>query len=68
MAASGALAIDMTPILLLSIIGSLVIGVLGRHRRIGFLGFLILSLVLTPVLGLLVLLLTADDRVGIETQ
>jgi hypothetical protein len=56
----------MTPLLLASIIGSVVIGYLGRHRRIGFLGFLIVSLIFTPIIGLLVLLLTADERVGLE--
>ncbi|MBI2215374.1 MAG: hypothetical protein HYU52_17120 [Acidobacteria bacterium] len=49
---------------LLLIGGALLIGFLGRHRRIGFLGFAVISLLITPVLGLLVLVLTSDDRVG----
>jgi uncharacterized membrane protein YGL010W len=35
-----------------------VIGVVGRHRRPGFFGYFIFSLVLTPILMLLVLLFT----------
>lgn len=54
----------MSPMLLLLIAGAVLVGFLGRHRRIGFLGFALLSLVITPLLGLLVLLLSADDRVG----
>ncbi len=54
----------MTPLLLVHIVGSVLIGFLGRHRKIGFLGFLIVSLLITPVLGLLVLILTGDARIG----
>ena len=50
--------------LALMIAGAVLVGYLGRHRRIGFLGFAILSLLITPLLGLLVLILSADDRVG----
>jgi Sec-independent protein secretion pathway component TatC len=50
--------------LLLMVAGSVLVGWLGRHRRIGFLGFFIVSLLITPILGLLVLILSADDRVG----
>lgn len=42
---------------------SLAIGFLGRHRRIGSLGFFIVSILLTPILGLLILVLTTDKRV-----
>ncbi len=54
----------MSPILLLMTAGSVLVGWLGRHRRIGFLGFFLVSLLVTPILGLLVLILSADDRVG----
>ena len=57
----------MEPLLLIHIIGAIVIAYLGRHRRIGFLGFLILSLLITPILAFLVLLLTTDKRVGAST-
>jgi hypothetical protein len=49
----------MTPLVAFFIVGSIVVGLAGRHRRIGFVGFLILSLLITPVLGLLALWLTA---------
>lgn len=54
----------MAPTLLLMIAGAVLVGWLGRHRRIGFLGFFLVSLLITPILGLLVLILSADDRVG----
>lgn len=47
-------------------LGAVIVGVAGRHRRIGFVGFLIFALLLTPPLVLLILILTrsmpADDR------
>jgi hypothetical protein len=46
------------------IVGAVLVGYLGRHRRIGFLGFLLLSLLITPLLALLVLILSSDERVG----
>jgi hypothetical protein len=39
---------------------------LGRHRRIGWLGFFLVSLLLTPIITLLILVLTADRRTEIE--
>jgi hypothetical protein len=41
---------------------SLLVGWLGRHRQIGFVGFTGLSLVFTPVLILLVLMMTHESR------
>lgn len=53
----------MSPLLVLHVLGSVLVGYLGRRRRIGFLGFLIASLLITPILALLVLLLTAESPV-----
>jgi hypothetical protein len=53
----------MSPLFLM-VAGSVLVGFLGRHRRIGFLGFFLLSMVITPLLGLLVLILSADERIG----
>jgi hypothetical protein len=39
-------------------IGAVIVGVAGRQRRIGFVGFLLLALLLTPPLVLLILILT----------
>jgi hypothetical protein len=39
---------------------SLLVGFAGRHRAIGFWGFFIVSLILTPIPTALVLLLTAS--------
>ena len=44
----------------LSIFLSLVIGYLGRRRRIGFWGLTFGSLLLTPIVGLILLLITDD--------
>lgn len=38
---------------------SVLVGFLGRHRRIGFVGFFLLALVFTPIVALLVLVVTA---------
>jgi hypothetical protein len=49
----------MTPAFAVAyLIGSLAVGIAGRRRRIGFVGFLIVSLLITPPLALLVLWLT----------
>ena len=53
----------MSPLFLV-VAGAVLVGFLGRHRRIGFLGFFLVSLLITPLLGLLVLILSADGRVG----
>jgi hypothetical protein len=36
------------------------VGLCGRRRRMGFVGFLVFSLLLTPPLGLLLVYLTAE--------
>jgi hypothetical protein len=41
---------------------SLLVGYAGRDRAIGFWGFFIVSLILTPIPTILVLLLTATTR------
>ena len=44
----------------LTIVLSLIIGLFGRHRKFGFWGYFFASLLLTPLLGLL--LLVASDK------
>jgi len=39
---------------------SLLIGHLGRHTALGFLGFFLLSLVFSPLIGALVVAMTRD--------
>jgi hypothetical protein len=52
----------MTPqLIVFYIVGSLVVGWAGRNRRIGLVGFFLLSLLITPVLGLLTVWLTAPS-------
>lgn len=51
----------MPIILILYIFLSVVIGVLGKNRKFGFWGYFFGSLLLSPVLGLL-LLLASDSR------
>ena len=41
---------------------SVLVGFLGRNRMIGFLGFFIVSVLITPVLSALVLALTSTKR------
>jgi uncharacterized membrane protein len=44
----------------------LVVGFTGRHRRLGFLGYFLLSIVFTPIIMLLILLVT-QHYLGHET-
>lgn len=50
----------------LYLIFCLAVAFLGRARRIGALGFFLVSLLLTPILALLILILTSDNRVPVE--
>lgn len=53
----------MHPILIyVYFMASVLVGFLGRHRAIGFIGFFIASLLITPVLSFLVLAMTATKR------
>jgi hypothetical protein len=52
----------MAPAIVLYLIAALTVGYLGRNRRIGMLGFVILSVLFTPLLILLILFLTAPKR------
>jgi hypothetical protein len=48
-------------VLILTILASLLIATLGKYRKMGFWGYLFASLLLTPIMGLL-LLLASDPR------
>ena len=48
------------------LITCLAIAFLGRYRRIGALGFFLASLLLTPVIALLILVFTTDNRTRVE--
>jgi hypothetical protein len=49
-------------ILVLYVVFCLLAGLAGSHRRMGFFGTFLLSLVFTPVLVLLLLILTGPSR------
>ncbi|MEE4359281.1 MAG: hypothetical protein V2I97_22615 [Desulfococcaceae bacterium] len=49
-------------IVVLYLLLSLLMGLLGRHRKFGFWGYFFGSIVLTPVIGLLLVL--ASDPAG----
>jgi hypothetical protein len=53
-------------IYILYVLLCLVVAFLGRARRIGALGFFLASLLFTPLLALLLLVLTADTRVALD--
>jgi hypothetical protein len=40
----------------------LVVGMLGRHRSVGFVGFFLISVFLTPVVAIIVLLLAVEKK------
>jgi len=49
--------------LLLYIVFSLLIALLGMRKPLGFFGYLISSLILTPVIGLLLIVAAGDTHV-----
>jgi hypothetical protein len=49
-------------ILIVYLLFSILVGLCGSQRRMGFTGTFLLSLVITPVLALLVLLITGPSR------
>jgi len=38
------------------------VGILGQKRRIGFLGYFLISLLFTPIIGLIILVVSRIDR------
>jgi hypothetical protein len=52
----------MAIILVLYVVFCLLAGLAGSHRRMGFFGTFLLSVVFTPVLVLLLLILTGPSR------
>ena len=55
-------AMYLTIAIILYLVFCLLAGLCGTHRRMGFLGTFLLSLVITPVLSLLLLILTAPSN------
>ena len=49
--------------LLIYFVFSLLIAMLGMHKPLGFFGYLVSSLLLTPVIGLLLIAAAGDNRV-----
>jgi hypothetical protein len=49
-------------LIVIYILLAIFVGWLGRHKHIGFVGFLIVSLLATPLIALLVLMITHDRR------
>ena len=49
--------------LLIYVVFSLLVALLGIHKPLGFFGYLISSLLLTPVIGLLLIAAAGDNRV-----
>lgn len=52
----------MLELIPLSVLASILIGYLGRHRRMGFWGMAFCSIVLTPLVGLIILMVTDDVK------
>jgi len=48
--------------ILLYLLGCVLVGFMGRNTAVGFLGQFLISLLLSPVIGLLLLLLFRPDR------
>ena len=55
-------------IILIIALSSLAIGFLGRRKRLGFWGFFFASLLLTPVFGLLLLVVAGPGNCAAQRQ
>jgi len=55
-------------IILLAVLLSLFIGFLGRRKKLGFWGFFFASLMLTPILGLLLLIVAGPGAASQAQQ
>jgi len=42
---------------------SAIIGYLGRHRKMGFWGYFFASIILTPLIGILLVVVSDDKRI-----
>ncbi len=51
------------PLIAAYVILCVICGVLGRHKTVGFWGYLILSIVVTPVISIAVLVLGMDREI-----
>jgi len=58
---------NLTLILIIALC-SLVIGFLGRRKKLGFWGFFFASLLLTPVFGLLLLVVAGPGKCAVQRQ
>lgn len=47
---------------------SLIVGLLGIHRKIGFWGYFFFSLIFSPIMGLILLIVSAESLVSAERQ
>jgi hypothetical protein len=58
------------PLALLAVyvVFSVLVGLCGSQRRMGFTGTFLLSLVITPVIALIVLLITGPSRRAVELE
>jgi hypothetical protein len=50
------------PLLVVHVLGSFLVAFAGRRRRIGYFGFLLVSLLITPILALLMLFITTPRK------
>jgi len=45
-------------LIITSILASLIVGYLGRHRKMGFWGYFFASILLTPIVGILLVIVS----------
>lgn len=50
------------------VVFSILVGLCGSQRRMGFTGTFLLSLVITPIIALIVLLITGPSRRAVELE
>jgi hypothetical protein len=55
-------------LIILYLLAAALVGFAGRNRRMGFFGFTIVSILLTPILGFLIVFLSAPGDGPSEAQ
>ena len=49
-------------LIVIYILLAILVGWLGRNKHIGFVGFLLVALIITPVVALIILMITRDRQ------
>jgi hypothetical protein len=55
-------------LIILYVLGAVLVGYAGRNRRIGSVGFFLISLLITPILGFLIVVISAPMKTAADVH